>query len=436
MSLFSPDIESEIARLQRVLIHSPGLEFDRMRPENVEPFSMDEDEKIRPNSDYLLFDDLVLLPKLRREHQQLVEVLRAVAGKEGVLDFRGLLQRTLFDSAVRDAIVDAVARSEMDVYGWEMGDAVIAELKSLDPHSLSDALIWGVHPDSGERVCKWPAPNLLFSRDIGAVVGDAMVLSYAARNARKREMLLARHVFQNHPGFKGMPIIDIAEGAAADDPPAYLEGGDVLMLSRKVVAIGVGVRTNPEAVRRLAPRLFERGIEVVLMVSLPRRRAAMHLDTVFTRISENGCLAYMPCLESDEDGADLLKVHVWRSGEPTWSEARENNLLQVLSDEGIDLVPVSCGGTNRDDQAREQWSDGANAFALAPGKIVCYGRNRRTMVELNKAGFEIMRAEDFVRNAEMILSEPNRRVAVTIEGSELSRGRGGPRCLTMAIARE
>ena len=173
MPLFSPDIQSEVGRLQRVLIHSPGPEFDRMRPENVEAFCMDQDEVIRPNSDYLLFDDLVLLPKLRREHEQLVEVLRSVVGKEGVQDFRGLLQRTLFDASVRSTVIDDVVRCEKEVYGWEVEGSMIAELNALDPHSLSDALIWGIHPRSGERVFRWPSPNLLFSRDIGAVVGDA-----------------------------------------------------------------------------------------------------------------------------------------------------------------------------------------------------------------------------------------------------------------------
>jgi arginine deiminase len=434
MKPITPGITSEIGRLEAVVIHRPGAEFDRMWPENIAAYRHAEDGSIHANPDYLLFDDLVLLPQLREEHDQLAAVLRAVTGPDGVLDVREVLRRALYDEQARAAVLEAAIEADRETYAWEVTVAQRRALERMDPDMLAMALVLGSDPATGERLFRWPMPNLLFTRDLGAVVGEAIVLTHARENARSREMAMMRRVYGAHPMLRQADLLDI--GALGVPVPA-LEGGDIEVLSDRVVVVGVGVRTELPAVRRLAPLLHARGVEVVLAVTMPERRATMHLDTLFTRISESECLAYGPALGlSAGDPGEAMQVF-----RIDGSDVRKNpkqlgvSLLRALERDGIALEPVLCGGGDPVTQAREQWSDGANAFALAPGKILCYGRNLATLRELNAAGYEILEVPDFVRNATLILANPARKVAVTIQGGELSRGRGGPRCLTMPLRR-
>ena len=232
--------------------------------------------------------------------------------------------------------------------------------------------------------------------------------------------------------FEGVDVIDIADDGPIrpeEGPSATLEGGDVQVLSPQVVLVGVGLRTTMEAVSRLARRLFEGDVEVVVVCEMPRRRAAMHIDTLFTRIDDNHCLVYPPLLTQPETiGA---QVHLMSQTKTT---PVNGHLLDALRDVGISLVPVNCGGDDPVSQAREQWSDGANAFALAPGVIVCYARNERTLIELNRVGYEVIEPETFIRNATLYMAGSH-RVVIALPGHELVRGRGGPRCLTMPLRR-
>ncbi|PKN54331.1 MAG: hypothetical protein CVU56_27255 [Deltaproteobacteria bacterium HGW-Deltaproteobacteria-14] len=424
-------VHSEIAPLELIVTSPPGPEFDFMLPENLEAYRPDAEGRLGPSPDYLLFDDLVLLSAMQSEHAQLVEVVRAVTGQRGHFTWRQLLVETLGEPEVRREVIHRTLELEDRLYPHRAAerDALRGALEDLDAPRLAEALILGRHPADRRPLFRWPAPNALFSRDLMAVVGDAVVMTYAAEPARGREMLLSRMILRHHHAFRGVPHVDIGEDAHGI-AGLSIEGGDVQVLDDETVLVGVGIRTTMAAVDKLAPLLFARGVETVLCYEMPRRRAAMHIDTLFTRIDESHCLIYPPLVENPQAlGARVHRI--------TAAEGRVDAgaaLLPVLAYHGINLHPVYCGGSNPIMQAREQWSDGANAFALAPGVIVCYGRNRHTLRQLNRIGYEVVSSEQFVDNALYYVSQ-GRKIVVALMGHELVRGRGGPRCLTLPLRR-
>lgn len=424
-------VHSEIAPLELIVTSPPGPEFELMLPENLEPHRPGPSGALVANPDYLLFDDLVLLSAMQREHAQLVDVLRSVTGARGCVTWRQLLVETLGEPDVRREVIRRALELEAGLYHPSNAelDAARGALLDLDAPRLAEALILGRHPLDRRALFRWPTPNALFARDLMAVVGDAVVMTYAAEPARGREMLLSRMILRHHQLFAGVPRLDIgddAHGAAG----LSIEGGDIQVLDDRTVLVGVGIRTTLAAVERLAPLLFARGFETVLGYEMPRRRAAMHIDTLFTRIDEGHCLIYPPLVEAPE----RLRARVHR----ITARGREDAgpaLLPVLADLGVELTPVYCGGDDPVMQAREQWSDGANAFAVAPGVIVGYGRNHQTLRELNRIGYEVVSPEQFANNALYYVSQ-GRKIVIALGGHELVRGRGGPRCLTLPLRRQ
>ena len=429
------DVKSEISPLEMVVTSRPGAEFQAMLPENLERYRPDATGRPVRNPDYLLFDDLVLLSALQREHDQLIRVLSAVTGDEGQVDFRWLLASTLSNDEARDQVIEEVIALERTLYGADEARCRQAQegLEQLDATRLAEAIISGRVPHSGAELLRWPAPNVLFARDLVVAIGDALVLTHAAEPARRRDMTLMRTVARHHPLLRDIPHIDLASDGPvrdADGPVATLEGGDVQVLSDDVVLIGVGLRTTMAAVERLAPKLFARGVSVVLACEMPRRRAAMHIDTLFTRIDEGRCLIFPPLVTDPANQG--IRIHRLT---PKGRAVAGESLLDALSEVGVPLEPIFCGGDDPIAQAREQWSDGANAFALAPGVIVCYARNERTLRALNRVGYEVQTPDQFAPNAMSYVHDPRRKVAIALEGHELVRGRGGPRCLTMPLRR-
>ncbi|MGH9400189.1 MAG: arginine deiminase family protein [Thermoanaerobaculia bacterium] len=424
----SLNVTSEIGKLRSVLVHLPGLEIDRMVPAMMEE---------------LLFDDILFGSRAREEHRRFQQVLGYVA--EEVLDVQDLLCEVLALPDARTAVVGDLGR----LLSW--GPDMDYRLADLSPEALAAALVAGLEnpaEETGETGSELfrlaPVPNYFFQRDPLVVVGDRVIRCAMATPARAREPLLSGYVFRFHPRFGG------GDGAFWFDefpsdygrPTSYarmrptLEGGDVLVLREDILAIGYSERTEKTTIERLAESLKAKKSPVkrIFVVAIPPARSTMHLDTVFTVISEGECLVYGPAvLPGGADEGDVYECDLTKR-EITWTT--EKDLLSALKTRKLDLAPVLCGGADPIAQRREQWTDGANAFAVAPGVILTYDRNERTAEELSKAGYSVVDEADLLLGRETLDLKKPRKYAVRLAANELSRARGGPRCMAMPLVRD
>lgn len=420
-------VHSEIGRLKTVVVHQPGREIDRMTP------SMMQD---------LLFDDILHGARAREEHRRFQQVLRLFAE---VLEIQVLLEEVLADPARRKLVLDELGAT----LRWP--DAVAGRLADLDAGTLAAALVEGLeqpHPEITGSIESLflmpPVPNYFFQRDPVIPVGDRLVRGSMATPARLREPLVSGAVFEHHPRFaRPDGIFWFHEFRAAWGKNVsyarmrpHIEGGDVLVLREDLLAIGYSERTEETTIERLSEALKSAGSAVrhIIVMAIPHERSFMHLDTLFTQVSEGECLCYAPMvLAGGAEEADVYSVDLTHD-EITWTP--EKDFLSALKKRGLDLSPISCGGSDPIDEQREQWTDGANAFAVAPGVIVCYDRNERTADELDRHGYEIVRDEDLLLGRREIDPRGGKKYAIQLSTTELARARGGPRCMTMPLVRE
>lgn len=436
MAAVHPRIYGEIGRLQACVVCAPGPEHDAMAPEHITPLRLGP-YGWETNPDYLLFDDLVLLPQLQAEHAVLRQLVAAFTGERNCLDLRDLLSHVLAQPSARQAVLDEVLELEgqLGLAGPRLQHLRL-RCADLPAAELAQVLFSGLDPDTNEALVTYPAPNLLFVRDLWAVVGQTLVLGYPRARARKRDGIVARAIVRHHHRLAGAQLCAIRgprEGISAVelDDQRCIEGGDVLVLAADLVLIGVGQRTTVVAATLLAHQLAREGVRHVLGVLLPVGRATMHLDTVLTMIDHHTLLAFPPALAQGKGQLDAVAVvDLLADACPI-----DAPLLKVLADRGLPVQVIACGDGDPRAAVREQWSDGANAFCLAPGALVLYGRNTATLRALNRAGFAVLPPATVIDNAEKLAASGDKFV-VTLPGSELSRGRGGPRCLTLPLVRE
>ncbi|MFL6142754.1 MAG: arginine deiminase [Labedaea sp.] len=393
----APRADSEVGPLRTVLLHRPGLELKRLTPRN---------------NDTLLFDSIPWVGRAQEEHDAFAEVLRSREAE--VLLLADALVTALTDErAHAAAAATAVDRRRL---GNELADALASFLSTVDALTLSDVLMAGMtfeelpaaegaslvrrmhHPH--DFVVN-PLPNLLFTRDSSVWIGDRVAIASLAMPARARETALLDLIYAYHPRFR-------TAGRAYGAHSAPVEGGDVLLLGPGVLAIGVGERTTAAGAESLARSVFSDGLaHTVLAVPIAQDRATMHLDTVCTMVDRDAVVMY-PAVR------DTLQAYPLR---PDGTGVRVSGPVPFLdaaaSAMGIERLRVIDTGLDPVTAEREQWDDGNNTLAVAPGVVVAYERNVETNARLEDAGIEVLR----------------------VGGSELGSGRGGPRCMSCPVSR-
>lgn len=402
-------ITSETGPLQAVVVHTPGYEMERVAPEYLHE---------------LLFEDILWVEHARREHDVMCRIFETVIDRPGgVLQITDLLREVFDIEDARGEFVDGLCR----VLPERNLQAFAKDLVALSPDALCRFALSG---ESVLPINAQPLPNLLFTRDVAAVVHDHMILSHPATAARARESVIMNTVVMHHAAFA-----DVRDKVIRLPPGVTFEGGDLLVVDETTVLVGHSERTSFGGVTSLARQLFAlTPIRRVIMVNLPKERWCMHLDTLFTFVSPNEVVSFPPIISLEGlgnvvsfapgDDPEHLVCHV----HPHVQGALESAIGSPVS-----MIP--CGGEESLSQKREQWTDGANFFALAPGVVIGYERNARTYEQMSKHGFRIVSAEGFLSYNEESGYQAGERIAIKLDGHELSRGRGGPRCMTMPLAR-
>jgi arginine deiminase len=416
-------IGSEVGRLRKVLLHEPGLEVDHMVPA-----TMDE----------LLFDDLLFGDRAREEHALFRRALQLL-GVE-VVEAADLLTETLGHESARAWLTGLLPP--------EPSASLAARLQRAGAEELALMLTAGVRRGDGDGIEAEdlfevpPLPNWCFQRDPQVLIGSGVVFGAMASPARHREAILARAIFRFHPELAAVPVLHDplqrreAHGFLAEDARPCLEGGDVLVLSPQVMAVGQSERTNRVALSGLIRELARRDDipRWLFLIEIPNRRAYMHLDTVLTPIDRNAALVYPPVILSE--GPEAARVYEVDLHASDPMPQTVGPLLLAAKRHGLDFEPVFCGGRDPLRQQREQWTDGANALAIAPGVIFLYERNVGTTEELARHGFRVVDAEDLAVGRDEVDPDSGERVCVVLPSHELSRARGGPHCLSHPMVRD
>jgi len=402
-------IPSETDRLKKVIVHTPGREVSLVNPNLKEE---------------LLFDDIIFENDAREEHIDMLKIFEVAMPDDGevieVLD----LARECFGS-------DEARREFIELMIKEMPEENIRsiedDLVKLTPEELLTFTVEGTLPGK-QSFNLHPAPNLLFTRDLAAVAGNSIILSRAAKAARSREFLMMKIIVKYHNLFD-----ELGDNAIYISKDQSIEGGDVLVASDRLVLIGMSERTSFSGLMDVAEQLLSRGMEHVLAVDIPKQRSSMHLDTIFTFADENECVVFPPAIEEQSDNV----VHLFKGGQGVMVKKKKSLKVSLEEITGKPFTFIKCGGDDTISQYREQWTDGANVFALAPGVIVGYERNTRTFEAMAGHGYTHMDQFAFIEEFSRKPFDPAKegKIAISFQGHELCRGRGGARCMTLPVLR-
>jgi len=404
-------INSEVGKLKGVIIHTPGEELENMTPENAEK---------------ALYSDILSLSVASKEYAQFKGVLKKLV--ENVFEVKDLLIDILKNENIKKELIEKISENENLEY-------IKKTLIEMDYKILAHTLITGLPLKRNtltdylkeERYSLVPLHNLFFTRDASVSIGNEVSISKMASKVRAREAIIMETIFK-YSSF----INTNTFRPDYDNNKITLEGGDLLIAREDILCVGMGPRTTAKGIDFIIEHFKSKGIKKhIIIQELPDTpESFIHLDMVFTFLDKDICMIYEPVILNDK----YRTIHIDNTNDKVII-TEEKNILVALENLGMKLNPMLCGG--EDDvwhQEREQWHSGANFLTLAPGKIIGYSRNTHTINYLGNHGFEVIKADDVIN--ENINPDKYDKYVITIQGSELARGGGGCRCMSMPILRE